>query len=237
MRRFGKFSCTRSIRSQRLLFVVDRDDEHARPFRACGAQEIEPRRIAVEGFQAEAAQRFHLFRIGIQHRRADAIRPQQTRHDMSETPHPGEDDRVVVLIDFIRIAHRQDAAETRLHEAIVDRHEQRRGRHGERHGGDEQVRHVAGEDAVLRGESAEDKRELAALREREGKEKTLRRLEVTDPAHRQQHDELQAPAHPRPAAPPCSGCAAMSAKSMPAPTEMKNRPRSKPLNGSISVSS
>ena len=91
---------------QRLLFVVDRDDEKPRAFRARGAQEIEPRRVAVVGFDAEAAERFHLLGIVIEDGRAEAVRAQQARDDVSEAADAREDHRMIALVDLVRFALR-----------------------------------------------------------------------------------------------------------------------------------
>ena len=109
---------------------------------------------------------------------------------MPETPDTREDHRVVVLVDFVGFAHWEHAAESRLHEPIVDRHEERRGRHRQRNRGDEQVGHVCVQHAVLRRECAEDESEFATLRESESEEVSLRRLQPRNTTHGEQDDEF-----------------------------------------------
>ena len=132
-----------------------------------------------------------MFGIVIEHGGADAVGAQQTRDDVSEPPDSGQDHGVVVLVDFIRLALGNAAEVTRLHQAIVEREEQRRGRHRNRDGGDEEIRDLGSEDAVLRRERAEDERELAALREREGEEKALAGFQPKCPRQSQKDRELQ----------------------------------------------
>src|SRR3954452_20158189 len=87
---------------QCLGIIVRRQDEELRARRPRGVEQVESRSIAIEALQPKPAQRFNLVRIVIEHGGAETIRPQKAADDVPETPEPGEDNGVVMLIDLIR---------------------------------------------------------------------------------------------------------------------------------------
>ena len=110
---------------------------------------------------------------------------------MTEATDAGEDHGVIMLVDFVGFARRNQTAEARLHESIVDCEQERRGCHCKSDRGHEKVCHLWREHTVLRCERAKHEGELAPLREGKGKEESLRRLQTRDPADCEQHGEFQ----------------------------------------------
>ena len=60
----------------------------------------------------------------------------------------GEDDRIVVLVNFVSLALRLAHLKSRTHEFLFDREQDRRGRHAQGNGSDEKVRDVGREDGI-----------------------------------------------------------------------------------------
>ena len=94
-----------------LVDIVDGQHQHPSLAGAGGAQQVQPRRIAVEHLPAEAAHRFHLVGVVLQHRGAQAVGIEQPSDDLAVAAEAGDDDRRVLrLADLVgRAAPRRRA--------------------------------------------------------------------------------------------------------------------------------
>ena len=135
---------------ERAVAVVDRQHEHLRIFGARGFEQIEPRGIAVVDAIAELAQRLDLLGVMIEHDGAAAVRLQQAHDRHAEPAMAGDDDLGAAARRSRRPrACRLARREARLQQLVVGEHQQRRQRHRDRHGRDEQARLLGADE--LRG--------------------------------------------------------------------------------------
>ena len=89
---------------QRLLDVVDRDHQHLGRLRAGGAQQVQPRGIAIEHLVAESARRLDHVGVVVQHGGGDALRAQHAADDLPVAAEAGNDDRRVLrLADLLQL--------------------------------------------------------------------------------------------------------------------------------------
>src|SRR5687767_5786862 len=87
---------------QRLRFVVDGQHQKLRMPGARCLEQIEPGSVAVKRFHPITSQRFDLVGIMIEDGGAKAISAKNAADNVSETAETGENDRIIVLIDFVR---------------------------------------------------------------------------------------------------------------------------------------
>ncbi len=150
-------------------------------------------------------------------------------------PKPGDDHRAASLVDRVGRALRRGGPPRR--QLVVQQEQQRRRRHRERDGDGQLPRRVGGEHARQLRDAEHDERELAALRQQRGEEPALPRADADDARDQPQRRAASARAARRRARAIASGALRSRPKSIVIPTEMKKRPSSSPLNGSMSVSS
>ena len=216
--------------------IVERDDEEVRAVGARGVQQVEARGVAVEHAEAELARLLDVVRVVVEHRGLDS------RSRSAGAPPPGRRGRGrrrspvgcgVVGARAPRAARAKRGAMTRSCSTS---------RNGvssiESATASVTPAPCVGVDrAVGRGEAEQHEGELAALREQQDEERPLGC--AAKPARRAMShstaplSEKQAQRSGRPRS---SGRASSTEKSTLMPTEMKNRPSSRPLNGSIAAS-
>ena len=207
--------------------------------RAAGArrvQQVVPRRIPVVDGHPEPSQQVDAIGVDVEHGGLDAVRPEQAAHRRPEPAEADDDDRTF-LVDGVGLALALGPrAEARREDPLVDEQQQRRDGHRQGHDRHERTGHVVVEHALAVREGEQHEGELADLRQREGEQQALVQAESEAAPEHQQHDELDREhSGDQPEDEP--GWCATRAKSIEAPTAMKNRPRSSPLNGSMSLSS
>ena len=86
---------------QRLLAVVDGDDERLRLRRARGLQQVVARGVAVIDLVAELAQRIDLLGVMIEHHGADAAGLQEAAHRHAEAAVARDDDAGAAFLDLV----------------------------------------------------------------------------------------------------------------------------------------
>ena len=116
----GEFLLHRVNDLERLGFVVDREHEQFGAARAGRFEQIEPGSIAIKRFHPVTAQHFHLVGVVIEHGRAETIRAEKTADDVPEATEAGEDDRIVVLVDFVGRTFGLAFLEQRAHQFFFD---------------------------------------------------------------------------------------------------------------------
>ena len=109
----------------------------------------------------------------IENRRAKSIGAEKAADDVAEASEPGEDDGIVVFVDFVRGTLRFAFLKQRPHQLFVDGKEQGRCCHAQRDRCHEQLCDFRREDGILRGESEEHEGKFATLGEGKGQEKSF----------------------------------------------------------------
>ena len=111
-------------RAHRGIHIVDREHEEIGGLRACGAQQVEPRGIAVVDAVAEATHEVDVRLTRIERGEFDVPRTQHARDDLPDAAEAGDDDAIVALVDLVE-RRGGLSVEERLAHAIMHREEQR----------------------------------------------------------------------------------------------------------------
>src|SRR6266699_2176116 len=143
--------------------VVDREHQDPGAIGPRGAQQLEPRGIAVVDLVAEAAHEIDVRLAVVEGGEGDPLHAQDACHDLPDAPEAGDDDRVVVLLDgVVGLLRRSEPA---VLYRLVRNQQQGTQYHRERHGEYEEVRGGAPEEPVARGEREQHECELSSRRE------------------------------------------------------------------------
>ncbi len=168
--------------------VVDRDDDQLRPVGAGRAQQVEPRRVAVEHLGAEAPQQLDLVGVVIEHDRLVAGAGEHPLDDLPVAAEAGDDHRRL-LVDAVVVALPADDAGD---QPVGDEQHDRRRGHRDRDGRRQQRDPLAVEDARRLRHREHHERELAPLPEQRAEREPLPLRHAERPGQRDQHRELDA---------------------------------------------
>src|SRR5580692_4818435 len=124
---------------QRLLFIVNRDNEKLRLVCAGCMQEFEPRGVSIENLDSQFAHQLNLFGIEVEHRGLDSLQIQNASNDMAEASESCQDHGIILFIDLIGLSVGELTRKQRLYQAFVDREEERRRDHRQSYCRDEQI--------------------------------------------------------------------------------------------------
>ena len=109
---------------QRLLTVIDGDDQDLRLGSTRRLEQIGARGIAVIDLVAELPERIDLLAVMVEHHGANAAGLQDAAHRHAIAAVTGDDDAGAAFIDMIVLARFAGAGETRLQHARVEDHQQ-----------------------------------------------------------------------------------------------------------------
>ena len=172
--------------------ILGRDDEDLGLVGLRRAQQIEPRRVAVEHLVAELTDEIDLLGIAFERRERNMVRVEQARDDLADATEAGDDHAWRGTVDEVELARRQLRLAVERRELGAQANQQRRRRHRQRDDQHQQIAMRRIEQPVGRGEREHDECEFTALREDRRQRDRLRVvLARGDARDRVEHDRLQ----------------------------------------------
>ena len=171
----------------RLLGVVNRADEHFRPFKPCCVQQIDPCRVSEKGFHAKGAQAVDQVGLMIKHHSVEALGKQHPVHDLTEAPLACDDHRAA----FIDLIHLLGLLVWRLGEEAFMGNEKRRGQqHRKRHHQGKLCDQVRLQHMGREREAEQHEAELACLGQAQREEPALRGGQLEDACDHEKHQRF-----------------------------------------------
>ena len=167
------------------LGIVDGDEQQPGASRAGGFEQVEPRRVAVVRFPAEAAHGVDLAGIVVDDRGADPEGAQHANDHLAEAAEAGDDHGIGLADGVGRALDRP--VEAPHEETLVAHDDERRGQHRHGHRRVQDCGHRRRKKGACRPEQHE--REFAGLRKRHGEEPGVGALAITECLRNRKEDD------------------------------------------------
>ncbi len=183
----------RANEGQRLLRIVQGQDQHAGLARPRSVEQIVAGGVSVVHLEAHSAKEVDPVRVDVQDGRGDAVRTQEAAHGRTEAPEPGDEDGgpgVDVVGGTLGLG--LPGTEARPQPALVAQEQKGCDGHGEGDGRHQGAGGRGVQNALLLGEREEHEGEFADLGEGQGEEGARVGPQAETPRQQGQHRQLHA---------------------------------------------